>query len=116
MVVFKFKELSVILKIISLYLICVSLIFHTTCISNSKKKIIAIWGFTSLSYEFQLHAKSKTMIFFKVDSQDSDATRLSSQETTQTEDRGYYSNFDSQCYLCALNKQNTCLMKMLWLI
>lgn len=64
MVVFKFKELSVILKIISLYLICVSLIFHTTCISNSKKKI-AIWGFTSLSYEFQLHAKSKTMIFLR---------------------------------------------------
>lgn len=65
MVVFKFKELSVILKIISLYLICVSLIFHTTCISNSKKKKIAIWGFTSLSYEFQLHAKSKTMIFLR---------------------------------------------------
>lgn len=43
MVVFKFKELSV--------------IFQT--------KKIAIWGFTSLSYEFQLHAKSKTMIFLR---------------------------------------------------
>lgn len=43
MVVFKFKELSV--------------IFH--------QKKIAIWGFTSLSYEFQLHAKSKTMIFLR---------------------------------------------------
>lgn len=30
-----------------------------------QKKKIAIWGFTSLSYEFQLHAKSKTMIFLR---------------------------------------------------
>lgn len=43
MVVFKFKKLSVIFQ----------------------KKKIAIWGFTSLSYEFQLHAKSKTMIFLR---------------------------------------------------
>lgn len=43
MVVFKFKELSVIFQ----------------------QQKIAIWGFTSLSYEFQLHAKSKTMIFLR---------------------------------------------------
>lgn len=42
MVVFKFKELSVIFQ---------------------KKN--CNMGFTSLSYEFQLHAKSKTMIFLR---------------------------------------------------
>lgn len=52
MVVFKFKEFLVILKIILLYLICVSLIFYIICISNLKKKKIVIWGFISLSYEF----------------------------------------------------------------
>lgn len=41
MVVFKFKELSVILEIISLYLICVSLIFHS--MSNLKKKRTSLW-------------------------------------------------------------------------
>lgn len=102
MVVFKFKELSVILKIISLYLICASLIFH--CRSNLKKERkeqVCDLGFCHvyLSSEIQLPVHANIDLF-KVDSQDSDATRFSSQETTQTEDRGYYSNFDSHGVIC----------------
>lgn len=114
----KFKELSVILKIISLYLICASLIFHSMSnLKKERKERVCDLGFCHvyLRSEIQLPVHANIDLF-KVDSQDSDATRISSQETTQTEDRGYYSNFDSRCYLCAPNTQNTCLMKILWLI